>query len=202
MAKQNRVLPTGEIAAVDLHCDWMGNRGVLHDDDRNIRRNHNGRRWIICATDFRGRRVQQWRPGGYTVLFLYDEAVGLAAGHRPCAQCRYPDYKKFVSCWPVSNSSADAIDKQLHLERLAPPIRVDWTSLPTGTFLQLDDDRGAALVCNNSVVPWINSGYGQPAPRPTTGTVLVLTPPSTVETIRAGYTPSLGAVPRLALDPG
>lgn len=189
MTKQNRVMPDGEITGVDLRCDWMGNRGVLHDDHGTIRRQHDGRRWIICETDFRGRYVQQWQPGHYTVLFLYDEAVGLAAGHRPCAQCRYPAYRRFVTCWPANDASADQIDRQLHSERLAPPTPMDWASLPNGTFVRLDDGC-TALVLDDAIVPWTDAGYDEPAARPRRGNVLVLTPPSTVEAIRAGYAPS------------
>src|SRR5687767_7440342 len=114
-------MPTGEIVSSPLTCRWMGNRGRLHEgEERVIRRPFALRRWITCETDFRGRRAAQWTPGRYTVLFLYDEAVALAAGHRPCAQCRYRDYRAFIDAWAAAHAcsgdrvSADDVDARLH----------------------------------------------------------------------------------------
>jgi hypothetical protein len=41
--------------------------------------------------EFKGRRREQWTPGRLTELYFLDEATGLAAGHRPCGECRYRD---------------------------------------------------------------------------------------------------------------
>ena len=83
----NRVTPFGDLVAVTRRGAWMGNRGRLHDLDDDgeprIARFHAGNLWIICALDFHDRRVEQWGPTHYTVLFFLDEAVALAAGHRP-----------------------------------------------------------------------------------------------------------------------
>jgi len=68
----------------------MGNHGRLHTGrgTRDIVRNHQNKTWIICALSFKDRRLTQWEPNHYTLLFFLDEAVALAAGHRPCAECR------------------------------------------------------------------------------------------------------------------
>jgi hypothetical protein len=72
-----------------------------------------------------GRRRQLWAPGKLTELFFLDEATGLAAGHRPCGECRNRDYRAFKSAWasahPGEELSAPAIDAHLHTDRLARP---------------------------------------------------------------------------------
>jgi hypothetical protein len=86
MPLQNRVTPFGDLIAVPEGGLVYGNRGCFHDSYGNIRRHHNGRRWIACRLSFRGRhRSPLPQPGRYTELFFLDEATALAAGHRPCA---------------------------------------------------------------------------------------------------------------------
>jgi len=84
MTEQNRVTPMGDIVAIPLRGAWTGNRGIIHRG-REIVRFHAGDLWITCALEFRGRWREQWLPHRWTHLFFYDEAVSLAAGHRPCA---------------------------------------------------------------------------------------------------------------------
>src|SRR4051794_2977074 len=119
---QNRVTPLGELVAVPERGLLYGNRGVLHDADGRIRRRYQGRRWIACRLEFRGRRRHPLlQPGRYTELFFLDEATALAAGHRPCAECRRADYDRFVALWRAlhpGEERADAIDARLHAERL------------------------------------------------------------------------------------
>ena len=86
MPLQNRVTPFGDLIAVPERGLVYGNRGRLHDSYGNIRRHHNGRRWIACRLSFQGRqRGSLLQPGHYTELFFLDEATAVAAGHRPCA---------------------------------------------------------------------------------------------------------------------
>ena len=94
---RNRVSPLGEIIAVPGRGAWMGNRGRLHRGRgaRDVVRNHQHKTWITCALTFRGRRVPQWEQNRYTPLFFLDEAVALAAGHRPCAECRRKAYNRY-----------------------------------------------------------------------------------------------------------
>lgn len=197
MAQRNRVTPTGDIVATSLRGAWMGNRGCLHEG-RDIVRAWRSKAWITCRTDFKDRRVEQWVPGRYTVLFFHDEAVALAAGHRPCAECRHGDYQRFLDAWEQahgSRPSARELDAALHESRLAgrrqATHQADWVDLPVGTFVH----RGAspAVVTRTAVVPWSPThGYRTGRSRPTTGEVTVLTPAVTVATLRAGYVPQLG----------
>src|SRR5215472_744230 len=99
MPLRNRVTPFGEIVATPARGTMMGNRGILHTADRRIVRDWQVRRWIACRLEFRGRHRQVMSPGTYTELFFLDEAAALADGHRPCAECRYTDFKAFQSIW-------------------------------------------------------------------------------------------------------
>ncbi|MDO3639880.1 hypothetical protein Q2100_29330, partial [Mycolicibacterium sp. KC 300] len=96
MPLQNRVTPDGDIIATEARGTLMGNRGVLHDADRRIVRRSRNRMWLICLLEFRERRRSVMTPGSYTELFFLDEAVALAAGHRPCAECRRDRYRAFL----------------------------------------------------------------------------------------------------------
>ena len=124
MPLQNRVTPFGNLVAAEGRGLLMGNRGRLHDAERRIVRYAQGRRWIACLTSFRGRRRTVMSPGLYTELFFLDEAVALAAGHRPCAECRREDYVRFQAAWARAvseDTSADGMDLRLHADRLAGP---------------------------------------------------------------------------------
>jgi hypothetical protein len=83
VALRNRVTPSGEIIATPARGTVMGNRGILHDDERRIVRTTRLGTWLICRLEFNGRRREVMSPGSYTELFFLDEAVALAAGHRP-----------------------------------------------------------------------------------------------------------------------
>jgi hypothetical protein len=192
----NRVTPAGEIVAVSPRGSFMGNRGCLHDG-REIVRPFRGRRWITCVTSFRGRKVAQWAPGRYTVLFFHDEAVALAAGHRPCAECRWADYQSFREAFARARGTAaptaDDLDRALHESRLDGRRQrrheAPWAGLPAGTFVLHDDCP--AVVLAEAVRPWSTAGYGEPLDRPSVGDATVLTPAATVAAVAAGYRPVL-----------
>jgi len=202
--RQNTVTPEGAIVATALRGSWLGNRGILHDgigERAEVVRLHRGPLWIICALRHKDWRLPQWQPGHFTVLFFHDEAVALAAGHRPCALCRRPAYDAFRSAWVAGNGGpiprAYAMDRQLHEERLLPRTRTkrthqaDWPSLAAGAFVRLADGA-PALVLDDRLVPWARAtGYAKPVPRPQAGSVVVLTPRATVSAIRAGYVPQI-----------
>jgi hypothetical protein len=205
---RNRVTPFGDIVAVPLRGAWTGNRGNLHRGT-DIVRFHNGSLWIICALAFRDYRMAQWAPGRYTVLFFHDEAVALAAGHRPCALCRRADYEAFRSAWMAgrgegSMPSAAELDRRLHGERIVHGThtrrlhRFGWASLPDGAFVVVD--VGPALVLGDGLVPWTTGGYGAPRSRPRSGWVDVITPPSTVAALAAGYRPQIDPAVRSVLQ--
>ena len=144
MPLQNRVTPLGELVADPARGLVYGNRGCLHDAEGHIQRAYQVRRWIACRLEFRGRRRSPLqRPGRFTELFFLDEATALAAGHRPCAECRRADYDRFSAIWRGvhDESGADVIDARLHDERIDPAARarrlyaVAYHRLPDGVFV-------------------------------------------------------------------
>jgi hypothetical protein len=188
----------GDIVAIPLRGAWTGNRGILHRGTEVVRF-HASDLWIICALRHKDWWAPQWIPHHFTWLFFHDEAVALAAGHRPCALCRRDAYYAYRSAWAaglgVPVPLARDINRTLHGERifrgthrrrLHPTL---WPAVPTGAFVSVDG--GPALVLDDAVVPWSTAGYGAPRPRPRTGRVHVITPPSTVAAIRAGYRPQI-----------
>ena len=145
MALKKRVTPLGELVAERGRGLVYGNRGCLHDANGRIRRSYSGKRWIACQLEFRGwRRRPLMAPGRFTELFFIDEATAFAAGHRPCALCRRQDYDRFAAIWREHHDdsvAADAIDAQLHSERVAPRgggqrhHEAPFDELPDGTFV-------------------------------------------------------------------
>jgi hypothetical protein len=182
----------------------MGNRGILHDDAGHVVRNHASKLWITCALQFKGWRARQWEPHHYTVLFFHDEAVSLAAGHRPCALCRreaYNAYREAVAAHHgAAPLSAKEIDARLHAERLLPRSRIrriyeaPWPEVPEGSFVVLDDEP--FLVRAEGLVRWTTGGYADARRRPRQGTAAVLTPPTSVAALRAGYVPQVAGMLR------
>jgi hypothetical protein len=202
MPLQNRVTPTGEIIADAARGTLLGNRGILHDGERRLgaarwRHPH----WICCRLAFKGRRRRPMTPGRYTELFFLDEATALAAGHRPCCECRREDFRAFQAAWrrafASSDASASAIDRVLHAARVESRSRrqirfeAALDDLPDGAFVLLGDDPSTPLlILGAHLLPWRPSGYGRPRPRPHT-TGVVLTPRPTVAALQAGYAPAL-----------
>src|ERR1700739_789827 len=95
MPRQNRVTPFGEIIATPERGTFLGNRGVLHDAEDHVKRAWQVKRWLVCVLEFRGRKRTVMTPNSYTELFFLDEATALAAGHRPCAECRHARFLDF-----------------------------------------------------------------------------------------------------------
>jgi hypothetical protein len=194
VSARNRVTPLGDIVSSPLRGAWTGNRGCLHQG-AEIVRFHAGDLWIVCALEFRGRRSELWRPGRFTWLFFHDEAVAFAAGHRPCGECRRAAYVAYRDAWAaglgVEAPSAGELNRQLHGERIVRGThrrrvhRQAWRDLPDGTFVVLDD--APRLVVGDTVVEWTTAGYGRPSARPERGKAEVITPPSTLAVLRAGY---------------
>lgn len=201
MSLRNRMTPFGEMIAVAARGRFMGNRGILHDDRQRLgRARWRHLNWVTCVLEFKGRHREVMTPGRYTELFFLDEAVALAAGHRPCAECRRRDFLEFQDKWRRGRQEpelprAGALDRVLHQERIAARTRRQLThraplpALPDGAFIDLED--GAWLVLDEALLPWRPDGYGRPKRRPATLQVTVLTPRSTVGALRAGYRPAL-----------
>lgn len=187
MSLQNRVDPWGRLHAVSERGMWMGNRGgCFHDANRQLKPRHwVSPRWIVCLLNFRNRSRVPMSPGKYTELFFLDEATALAAGHRPCFECRREAARLFRSLWPHPARTLADLDRTLHRERLSPKPSVDPASLPGGAMVQ---HAGAAwLVRDGALHRWSFSGYGDSIALPPYA--LLLTPLSTVEVLRRGYRP-------------
>ena len=194
MSRRNRVTPLGELVADPTRGLVYGNRGCLHDAAGRIVRPFQVRRWIACRLDFKGRRRSPLlQPGRYTELFFLDEATALAAGHRPCAECRREDYVRFLERWTKrhpAERTADAIDLRLHAERFDLETRsrrfhhVALASLPDGAFVLREGEPYA--VRGSSLLRWTPRGYTSRVRRPRRGTVRAITPPSLVEHLRDG----------------
>jgi hypothetical protein len=198
--KRNRVTPMGDIVAIGLRGAWLGNRGILHRGTEVVSF-HRSALWIICALRHKDWRLPQWAPGHFTVLFFHDEAVALAAGHRPCALCRrgaYDGYRQALAAGlgvPVPRASE--LDRRLHGERIHRGSHrrrlhpASWPAVPAGAFVRWEERP--ALVLEDAVVPWTVRGYADPLARPRTGVVELVTPPSSVAALRAGYRPQIDA---------
>jgi hypothetical protein len=182
--RQNRVTPLGELIAVPERGLVYGNRGCLHDAEGRIRRRWATKRWIACRLEFRGwHRGPLMQPGRFTELFFLDEATAFAAGHRPCALCRREDYRRFAAMFEARG--ADAIDAQLHEERLAGP----WEGEAVDGAFVLEEGE-PWLVLGGELLRWTPAGYTDRRRLP--ARPRVITPPSLVDVLRRGWE---GAVP-------
>jgi len=173
---------------------WTGNRGVLHSGTEIVRF-HASDLWITCRLEFRGWWREQWVPNRWTHLYFHDEAVAFAAGHRPCAECRRSDYNDYRDRWAsglgVEAPSARDMNRQLHGERLYRGTHRrrlhdhPWQPLPDGSFVLHRDEP--YLVLGDELVQWTRQGYRAHVARPSRGDAVVITPPSTVAVLAAGY---------------
>src|SRR3954469_7181618 len=194
MPLRNRVNPFGELIATPAPGLMFGNRGGrFHDANRELTgRPWRGPRWLICLTSFKGRQRQVWSTG-YTELFFLDEVTALAAGHRPCAECRRSAARGFQAALLAAGMtplSLDEIDARLDAERRDGRAkrlhRRPASELPDGAMIALGSD--AFAIRGATILPWTPAGYGEPKPRPG-GEVEVLTPPLTLAALHGGYAP-------------
>jgi len=179
----------------------------VHDPEGRIKRAWQVKRWLVCVLAFRGRKRQVMTPGRYTELFFLDEATALAAGHRPCAECRHARFLAFCNAWGTAypgegtsaRPTADEIDRRLHVERLAPDhskrsFLAGLDELPDGVFVTVAaSGEQACLVWGDHLLAWSPGSFGERRRRPKGEEAKVLTPKSTVRTIRAGYAPEIHA---------
>lgn len=196
MALQNRVDPFGELIATPARGTIYGNRGGrFHRDDQTLgKRRWASRQWICCVLSFKGRHHPVWRER-YTALFFLDEATAFAAGHRPCFECRRADAKLFAEKWAQTKGSefpyVDEMDRVLQAERVDGRAKrthkMPIGGLPDGAFVTID---GAAFALRGAhLLRWSDAGYVEKIARPRGVTLDVLTPPSIVAVLAAGYEP-------------
>ncbi len=187
MPFQNRVTPLGELIATPERGLVYGNRGRLHDEHGVVRKQWQVKRWISCRLEFRGRHRAggPMAPNRYTGLFFLDEATALAAGHRPCAECRNADYKSFLAL--TGASSAGELDEMLYAERgrLHESAVED---LPEGAFVLVESEPW--LVLDSELLRWTPGGYSERRPR-FSGRVELVTPPTSVHVLASGWRGSL-----------
>jgi hypothetical protein len=101
VALSNRVDPFGTLFATAERGLLMGNRGGrFHDPLTRLSscKHWASRQWICCEIAFRGRKRSIW-GNSYTELFFSDDVAALAAGHRPCFECRRADANAFANAW-------------------------------------------------------------------------------------------------------
>lgn len=197
MPLQNRVTPEGEIIADPARGLLMGNRGGrLHDAARTLgARRWTSKQWIACRLGFRGRRRAVMGPSGYTELFFLDEATALAAGHRPCFECRRRDALRFARAWAEARGtprgpSAAEMDRILHAERLTPDgakrtFRARLGDLPDGAIVRAPS--GPRLVWGRRTWTWTPGGYRDRRSADPHLEVEVLTPPCIIAVLKTGY---------------
>ena len=195
---QNRVTPLGDIIATPHRGMFTGNRGIIHDPrTKTLTRRWASRAWLTCVCEFRGRRRQVMGGRSWTELFFLDEATAFAAGHRPCFFCRRDDANRFRAAWEEGNGVrrvlARDIDAVLHRERLSGAkkrmhaLPMSLQELPDGAMLQ--EGAESYLVLQSRALKWSPAGYRN-APNAIKDAML-LTPPSTLRALSAGYRPVL-----------
>lgn len=199
MPLQNRVTPFADIVAVEARGLFTGNRGILHDPETRslTRRRWTTKAWITCACEYKGIRREVMARRSWTELFFLDEATALAAGHRPCFLCRREAALAFRQAWSVGRAveapGAAEIDAALHAERLDKgrkrlhPLRRPVGALPDGAMVAAGGS--AFLIRSGQTFLWQPDSY-RPVPLPDVIDGL-LTPPSTLAALAAGYSPTL-----------
>ena len=198
MPLQNRVTPAGDIIATPHRGMFTGNRRIIHDPaTKTLTRRWAGKAWLTCVCEFRGRRRDVMATRSWTELFFLDEATALAAGHRPCFYCRRSDANRFCAAWEqgngVANILAREIDAVLHRERLdgrskrLHPLPMPPEKLPDGAMLQQGNE--SFLIVQGRAFLWSPAGYR--AMQTALEDAMLLTPPSTLRALLAGYRPVL-----------
>ena len=192
MPLQNRVTPAGELIATSARGIFLGNRGILHDEYRQIRKSPTTTMWLICQLEFNGRKQEVMGSGRYTQLFFLDEAVALAAGHRPCGECRRTFYRAYIDTANVGNDTpidgAKELDRQLNASRKSPLVTAAFGALPDGVFVQ-SGENDFRLMWDGSLHRWTPERYVDPiaiADADVTE-VRVMTPAFSVDALRHGY---------------
>ncbi|NOH75580.1 hypothetical protein F0247_10840 [Vibrio crassostreae] len=197
MPLQNRVSPSGELLADNARGSWLGNRGILHNEKKEIIRPWKHKNWVLCELNFKERKRQVFSQNSYSELFFLDEATALSAGHRPCASCRRQRFDEFKQAWGAARLSelkVEEIDKVLHQDRaIRGGKKVTYNekleNLPNGVFVELEGKPW--LIWRNELHEWHPDGYRARADIYGDLNVTVLTPKCMVEIIVAGFIPQV-----------
>ena len=199
MPLQNRVTPTGDIIATPHRGLLTGNRGIIHDPATKtlLKKRWSSPAWITCVCEFRGWRRKVMGGRSWTELFFLDEATAFAAGHRPCFFCRRDDAKRFRAAWEEGNGvrgvRAREMDAVLHRERLdrgkkrLHPLPMPVAQLPDGAMVHKGEE--SFLIVQGRALQWSMGGYSEA--ECTIDNAQLLTPPSTLRALNAGYRPVL-----------
>jgi DNA alkylation damage repair protein AlkB len=199
MPLQNRVTPVGDIVAAPERGCFTGNRGIIHDLRTHtlLKRRWASRARLICTLHWRDVRRAVMATRSWTELFFLDETTALAAGHRPCFFCRRAAARAYQSDFPTAGQltmpKARDIDAALHAERLAGRrkrlhvLTSPAADLPDGAMIL--QDGVPHLMLGRLARPWSLCGYGIPVTP--LDCARLITPPSTVAVLRAGYRPRI-----------
>jgi hypothetical protein len=197
MPLPNRVAPDGRLFADPSRGTLFGNRGGrFHDPVTRAlpTRTQASRQWICCVLAFKGRRRAVWGKG-YTELFFCDEVTALAAGHRPCVECRRADAHAFRAALmrglglvetPLFPEIDRLLDGQRRVGRAKRFHILPAESLPDGAMIAQDD--GFLAIKGEVALVWSPSGYRARRDRPS-GLVRVATPPASLAALANGYRP-------------
>lgn len=180
----------------------MGNRGILHDENKRIVKPWAHQNWVTCLLSFKNIKRRPFSQRKYSELFFLDEATAFAAGHRPCAQCQRKRNLEFKDVWLRANypersglqMNWDEIDKALHNERAIRggykrTFESTLADLPVGAMFEWEGM--AYLVSARGYLCWSFEGYGNPVTIDRNAQILVLTPPSIVRAFTAGFVPNV-----------
>jgi hypothetical protein len=184
----------------------MGNRGILHDADKQISKQWAHKAWVACLTTYKNVQRIPFSVGSYSELFFLDEAVALSAGHRPCTRCQRVRSNEFKDAWLRGNSELlthlntiklSDIDAVLHQQRVnASKEKQSFdaivSTLPMGSFFTFKE-QALVVLAKNKYAVWSFDGYFTLEPVPYSQEVKVLTPLSLVNAFKAGFLPNFHA---------
>ena len=193
MTRPNRVAPDGTLHAVAVRGGLMGNRGRIHDPatGRLTGRRQTTPAWIACALVFKGRRREVW-GSSYTEIFFLDEVTALAAGHRPCFECRRKEATAFAQA--MGRGLGSPVPRAPAIDRLIAPNRPGVGSLPRPVECPTDLPDGTVVRSGETFLArrdgrWLAWGHGGYVAAEPSGPLLLVTPGATMAALRAGYRP-------------
>jgi len=200
MPLQNRVNPWGKLSATSARGTLLGNRGILHNDRKEIVKAYQHQNWVTCKLQFKGRKRILMSPHRYTELFFLDEATAFAAGHRPCAECRRERYLEFKDYWVKANLNkspeavkASDISRILHQERIKKKekrtFKANLKELPEGSIFSVNGS--ACIMFAGRAHLWSFEGYRPADSLNLPDEVDVLTPKSIVKVFKRGLMPKI-----------